>query len=66
MQKRPVALILENAIAALDRAIEMTETLLAEYRQSRYKLQRELADLTPTEATEAFRRASQELERVKK
>lgn len=62
MQK-PVAIILENAIATLDRAIEMTETMLQEYKQARLKLQRELSDLTPVEAREAFRRASEQFKK---
>lgn len=60
MERKPIALILEKAIADLDRVIEITETLIQDYRQARLKLQRELTDLTPTEATEAFRRASEQ------
>ncbi len=59
MQKKPMAVVLENAIAALDRVIEMNETLLQEFYKARSKLQNELSQLTPTQSAEAFRRASE-------
>ena len=65
MERRPAAIILERSIATLDRTIEITETLLQEYMNARRKLKEELSQLTPTEAVEAFKRASQELKAIK-
>lgn len=65
MERRPIALILERAIATLDRHIEILETQLLEMKNARKKLREELSQLTPVEAQEAFRRASQELAAVK-
>ncbi len=64
MERRPLATLLEKSIAALDRVIEITEVELNELKQARKKLWEELGQLTPVQAKEAFRRASQELNRV--
>jgi len=63
VERRPIASLLAKSIAALETVSEITETGLNELRQARKKLWEELNQLTPVQAKEAFRRASQELQR---